>query len=43
MAIWCGGKCTAAAKFAAMQATGVSIVDSPSKMGKAMSLATIKP
>ena len=35
-AIVSGGKGTAAAKFAAMKAAGVSIVDSPSKMGKAM-------
>ncbi len=35
-AIVSGGKGTAAAKFAAMQAAGVGIVDSPSKMGKAM-------
>ena len=35
-AIVSGGKGTAAAKFAAMKAAGVSIVDSPSKMGRAM-------
>jgi len=35
-AIVSGGKGTAAAKFAAMKAAGVAIVDSPSKMGKAM-------
>jgi succinyl-CoA synthetase alpha subunit len=35
-AIVSGGKGTAAAKFAAMKAAGVSIVDSPSKMGQAM-------
>ena len=35
-AIVSGGKGTAAAKFAAMKTAGVSIVDSPSKMGKAM-------
>lgn len=35
-AIVSGGKGTAAAKFAAMQAAGVSIVDSPSKMGRRM-------
>jgi succinyl-CoA synthetase alpha subunit len=35
-AIVSGGKGTAAAKFAAMKTAGVSIVDSPSKMGRAM-------
>jgi succinyl-CoA synthetase alpha subunit len=35
-AIVSGGKGTAAAKFAAMKAAGVTIVDSPSKMGQAM-------
>jgi succinyl-CoA synthetase alpha subunit len=35
-AIVSGGKGTAAAKFAAMKAAGVAIVDSPSKMGQAM-------
>ena len=35
-AIVSGGKGTAAAKFAAMKAAGVSIVESPSKMGRAM-------
>ena len=35
-AIVSGGKGTGADKFAAMKAAGVSIVDSPSKMGKAM-------
>jgi succinyl-CoA synthetase alpha subunit len=35
-AIVSGGKGTAAAKFAAMKAAGVHIVDSPSKMGQAM-------
>ncbi len=35
-AIVSGGKGTAAAKFAALKAAGVAIVDSPAKMGRAM-------